>query len=127
MAQFAAVLTFPARSAPRSRNCDAESVTPGRIRALLPALFGKDACKLMWLPTPIYERTPQLWLLMGVLFVVLGLYIGLAYELTIFYLVLGVICVGRGLQVWRLRSIYRRARNQEGALSEDPAVEAAGN
>ena len=79
----------------------------------------------MWLPTPIYERTPQLWLLMGVLFVVLGLYIGLAYKLTIFYLVLGVICVVRGLQVWRLRSNYRRAL--EAAPSEDPAVEAAGH
>ena len=81
----------------------------------------------MWLPTPIYERTPQLWLLMGVLFVILGLYIGFAYKLTIFYLVLGVICVARGLHVWRLRSNYRRARAREATPSEDPAVEAAGN
>jgi hypothetical protein len=40
----------------------------------------------MWLPTPIYERTPLLWLLMAILFVVLALYIGFAYKLTIFYL-----------------------------------------
>ncbi len=81
----------------------------------------------MWLPTPIYERTPQLWLLMGGLFVVLGLYIGFAYKLTVFYLALGVFCVGRGVHVRRLRSNYRRASNGEAELGEDPATEAAGN
>lgn len=81
----------------------------------------------MWLPTPIYERTPQLWLLMGVLFVVLGLYIGLAYKLTVFYLVLGVFCVGRGVHIWRLRSNYRRARAREDAPGEDTDADTAVN
>jgi uncharacterized protein HemY len=81
----------------------------------------------MWLPTPIYERTPQLWLLMGVLFVVLGLYIGFAYKLTVFYLVLGVFCVGRGVHIWRLRSNYRRARAGEDAPGEDTDADTAVN
>lgn len=63
----------------------------------------------MRLPTPIYEKTPQLWLLMGVLFVVLGSYIGFAYSLTYFYVLLGIVCTVRGFRVLRMRKHYRRA------------------
>ena len=78
----------------------------------------------MWLPTPIYERTPQLWILMAVLFVVLSLYIGFAYKLTIFYLALGVYCAVRGFRVLRMR---RNFRHDKADIEADPAVEAAGN
>jgi hypothetical protein len=81
----------------------------------------------MWLPTPIYERTPQLWMLMAVLFVVLGLYIGFAYKLTIFYLALGLFCAGRGFHVLRMRRNYRREKCVEAEPGADSAVEAAGN
>jgi hypothetical protein len=73
----------------------------------------------MWLPTPIYERTPQLWLLMAVLFVVLGLYIGFAYPLTYFYILLGVVCGVRGFQVWRMRSSFRRKQADKGDVDDD--------
>lgn len=73
----------------------------------------------MWLPAPIYERTPQLWLLMAVLFVVLGLYIGFAYPLTYFYVLLGVICGVRGVQVWRMRSSFRREQADKGDVDND--------
>jgi hypothetical protein len=78
----------------------------------------------MWLPTPIYERTPQLWLLMAILFVVLALYIGFAYKLTIFYLALGIFCAVRGFHVLRMRRDYRRENN---AADAKPALDAAGN
>lgn len=81
----------------------------------------------MWLPTPIYEKTPQLWLLMAVLFIVLALYIGLAYKLTIFYVLLGLFCAFRGIQVWRMRRNFRRAAAAEGEVSDDTLIEAAGN
>lgn len=77
----------------------------------------------MWLPTPIYERTPQLWLLMAVLFVVLGAYIGFDYALTYFYVLLGIVCGLRGVHVWRMRQGYRRAMQQ----ATEMASEAAGN
>lgn len=67
----------------------------------------------MWLPTPIYERAQQLWLLMALLFVVLGLYIGFAYPLTYFYVLLGLVCGLRGLQVWRMRSSFRREQAEK--------------
>lgn len=81
----------------------------------------------MWLPTPIYERTPQLWLLMAVLFVVLGLYIGFAYKLTIFYLALGIVCAGRGFHVLRMRRHYRLVNRMEPGTGADAAVDATGN
>ncbi len=73
----------------------------------------------MWLPTPIYEKTPQLWLLMAVLFVVLGIYIGFAYPLTYFYVLLGVVCGVRGLQVWRMRTSFRRERAEKGEVNNE--------
>ncbi len=83
----------------------------------------------MWLPTPIYEseRTPHLWMLMAVLFVALGLYIGFAYELTIFYVALGIFCAGRGFHVQRMRRNYRQEERPEEETDADPAVEAAGS
>lgn len=76
----------------------------------------------MWLPTPIYERTPQLWLLMAVLFVVLGAYIGFDYPLTYFYVLLGIVCGVRGAQVWRMRTSYRRATDRGPDAAGDTAA-----
>ncbi len=79
----------------------------------------------MWLPTPIYERTPQLWLLIAALFVLLALYIGFGYKLTIFYVALGVFCAGRGLHILSMRRNYRQGKNVQADFGEDQAVEAA--
>lgn len=78
----------------------------------------------MWLPTPIYERTPQLWLLMAILFVVLGSYIGFAYPLTYFYVLLGVVCAVRGTQVLRMRKRFRTPQPESG---DDTFIRAAGD
>lgn len=66
-------------------------------------------------------------MLMAVLFVVLGLYIGFAYKLTIFYVALGLFCAGRGFHVLRMRRNYRREECVETEPDADSAVEAAGN
>lgn len=77
----------------------------------------------MWLPTPIYERTPQLWLLIAVLFVVLGAYIGFDYALTYCYMLLGIICGVCGFHVWRMRVNFRRVASGE----PEAACETAAN
>jgi hypothetical protein len=81
----------------------------------------------MWLPTAIYEQTPQLWLLMAVAFVVLALYIGFAFKLTFLYLALGGFCAVRGLHVIVMRMKHRDSESVEAALGADQATEAAGN
>lgn len=81
----------------------------------------------MWLPTPIYERTPQLWLLMAVLFVVLGSYVGFAYPLTYFYVALGIVCAIRGVGVLRMRRTYRQAIIEAVENVENSFAEPAGS
>ena len=81
----------------------------------------------MWLPTPIYERTPLLWLLMAVLFVVLATYIGFDYVFTYFYIALGIVCAVRGIQVRRMRREYRRAMPRESDAVTELATDTAGN
>ena len=81
----------------------------------------------MWLPTPIYERTPQLWLLVAALFVVLALYIGFTYKLTFFYLSLGVFCAVRGLHIMSMRRNYRGATSRESGFVDEQAAGTARN
>lgn len=73
----------------------------------------------MWLPTPIYERIPQFWLLLGLLFIALGLYIGFDFELIFFYLALGLVCVARGAWIQLLRLRYRDKRRDSNDDSSD--------
>ena len=65
----------------------------------------------MWLPTPIYEKVPQLWLLLGLLFLVLGFYIGFDFEMIYFYLALGILCTFRGLWIHLVRLRFREAKD----------------
>ncbi|MCK5326897.1 MAG: hypothetical protein KAJ57_12835 [Woeseiaceae bacterium] len=65
----------------------------------------------MWLPTPIYEKVPQFWLLLGLLFLSLGLYIGFDFEMIYFYLALGVVCTFRAFWIHLIRLRFRRAQS----------------
>jgi len=80
----------------------------------------------MWLPTPIYERTPQLWLLMGTLFIVLSVYIGFADNLTYFYVLLGGFCAGRGVHILQLRRTYRQTQRETADSGAAALVEPVG-
>lgn len=59
----------------------------------------------MWLPTPIYERVPQFWLLLGLLFMTSGTYLGFEYTLSFAYFGVGGVCV-----VWSVMVFVKRAR-----------------
>lgn len=51
----------------------------------------------MWLPESIYERLPQFWLLLGLLFMSSGLYLGFEYWMTKFYFGSGIVsCLWSG-------------------------------
>lgn len=58
----------------------------------------------MWLPTPIYERVPQFWFLLGLLFISSGVYLGFDYRLSFAYLFVGAICI-----VWSFVILVRRS------------------
>jgi hypothetical protein len=68
----------------------------------------------MWLPNPVYERVPQFWILIALLFFSAGMYIGFEYVLTMYYVGLGFICCGYGLGIFMLRLRHRQGRKENG-------------
>jgi len=61
----------------------------------------------MWLPSPVYERIPQFWLLLGLLFMTSGTYLGFEYQLSFVYFGVGFVCVAWSLVIFVRRSRYR--------------------
>lgn len=74
----------------------------------------------MWIPTPIYERIPQLWLLLGLLFMSSGVYLGFDYELTFLYFGTGVFCLVWGASIFTMRLMYRN-KPQDLSLESESA------
>lgn len=72
----------------------------------------------MWIPTPIYERIPQCWLLLGLLFMSSGVYLSFDYELTFLYFGTGVFCVVWGARILLMRHVYRNKTQDESLESE---------
>ena len=62
----------------------------------------------MWIPTPVYERIPQFWLLLGLLFMSSGTYLGFDYSLSFLYFGVGFVCC-----IWSLWIFSMRLRNRE--------------
>jgi len=54
----------------------------------------------MKLTSNIFERLPQAWVLVGLLFISTGLYLGFDFSFVFVYLGIGVICTGYGLALF---------------------------
>lgn len=67
----------------------------------------------MWLPTPIYERIPQFWLLLGLLFLTSGTYLGFEYALSFVYFGVGFICCMWSLWIFSMRLRARKAPSEQ--------------
>jgi len=74
----------------------------------------------MRLPTPIYERLPQFWLLLGLLFMSSGTYLGFDYPLSFAYFGLGFVCC-----IWSAWVFTMRLRRRSDGTQEDTANSAA--
>jgi hypothetical protein len=61
----------------------------------------------MWLPKTVYERVPQYWLVLGLLFMSSGTYLGFEYRLSYFYFGIGLICA-----LWSMWAFSVRLRNR---------------
>jgi Kef-type K+ transport system membrane component KefB len=61
----------------------------------------------MWLPRTVYERVPQYWLVLGLLFMSSGMYLGFEYRLAYFYFGIGLICA-----LWSMWTFTVRLRNR---------------
>ena len=69
----------------------------------------------MWLPTPLYENMPKLWLVMGSLFAAYGIYLGLHLPDAIASIIAGFICsiYGVGIDVIRSKRRQNRPENED--------------
>lgn len=72
----------------------------------------------MWLPTPIYERVPQFWLLLGILFMSSGTYLGFDYSLSFVYFGVGFICCLWSLWIFSMRLAARREMKDQQRLEQ---------
>ena len=74
----------------------------------------------MWLPSPVYERIPQFWFLLGLLFIANGLYLGIDFAISLAYIAVGLVCCAFGAGVAIVRMRHRRKRSSGNqAATED--------
>ncbi len=76
--------------------------------------------RVMWIPTPIYERIPQFWFLLGLLFIATGLYLGFEFALSFWYIAVGFVCCAYSVGIFLLR-LSHRGRPQPIAQAAAPA------
>ena len=82
----------------------------------------------MFLPTPIYERLPQFWLLLGLLFMSSGTYLGFDYSLSFLYFGVGFVCCLWSMWIFTKRLAFRKVpqdNEQHSDDAEDQSVEPA--
>jgi hypothetical protein len=63
----------------------------------------------MWFPKPIYERIPQFWFLLGLLFMTSGTYLSFDYALSFAYFGLGFACCAWSIWIVAKRFINRHS------------------
>lgn len=76
----------------------------------------------MWLPTPVYERLPQFWILVGLLFIAGGAYLGIEYKYSSWYFGIGALSIIWGIVLF----IIRTRRKGDPPSSENVEEEHAG-
>ncbi len=67
----------------------------------------------------IFERLPQVWLLLGLLFFATGLYLGFDYSLVFVYLGVGLICFLYGVLLFIFLLRERPKKSNVRPLSRD--------
>lgn len=75
----------------------------------------------MWIPTPIYERIPQFWLLLGLLFMSSGTYLGFDYKLSFAYFGVGFVCCAWSLWIFTMR-LKSRGQQRQFEVSPRPVL-----
>ena len=73
----------------------------------------------MRLTTDIFERLPQVWVLVGLLIIATGLYLGFDYSLVFVYLGIGIISFVYGLVLFALLLIESPRNSKTKPLSRE--------
>ncbi len=67
----------------------------------------------MWLPTPLYEALPFLYVSVGSLLIAGVAYVGFDVRSAMFYFSLGVSCILFGLLLYYIRYVHRYGKRNE--------------
>lgn len=70
----------------------------------------------MWLPKPIYEALPIIYIAIGVIFMLGAGYLGFSHPASVAYAGIGVVCILTGVFIRELR---HEARSQKNAAADD--------
>jgi len=70
----------------------------------------------MWLPGPIYESLPYLYIMGGVLFISGTLYLGVGINGAALYIACGLISIVYGAYIFKLRQDARQRSGHPGTL-----------
>ena len=73
----------------------------------------------MKLISDIFERLPQVWVLVGLLIIATGLYLGFDYSIVFVYLGIGVVCFLYGVALFVLLLLDGPTRSKARPLSRD--------
>jgi hypothetical protein len=73
----------------------------------------------MRLTSNIFERLPQAWVLVGLLIIATGVYLGFDYSLVFVYLGIGIICFLYGLVMFLLLALEGPGKSNIRPLSRD--------
>ncbi len=71
----------------------------------------------MQIPSFIQDRLPQFWLLLGLLFLATGTYLGFDYPVTFLYFAVGIVCI-----FWSFCIVVLRPRKPEYTWTEPESV-----
>ncbi len=73
----------------------------------------------MWLPRPIYESLPTIYMVIGLLFLAGAIYLGLVHEASIAYAGIGIVCFLSGLFIRERRREARDNKKASSGTSDD--------
>jgi hypothetical protein len=65
----------------------------------------------MWLPEPIYESLPYLYLAIGTAFIGGAIYIGIGHMATPYYFGIGILCLLAGIVIHLRRATSRKEKD----------------
>lgn len=73
----------------------------------------------MKLVSEIFERLPQVWVLVGLLIIATGLWLGFDYSIVFVYLGLGILCFLYGVVLFVLLALEGPRKTNKRPLSRD--------
>lgn len=73
----------------------------------------------MQIRADLFERAPMVWLLLGLLFISLGLYLGFDHGLTFLYMLVGIFCSLYGPLLFVFKKRERPQHSSKRTLSRD--------